>query len=356
VEIRTLPKSELPADTAPVVFAADREEWRSDTCEPLKEAAARGEVELHARSRPPYPGGPIPNELFPGLLSVGCWDARHDQGWGLDWHRNEGLELTFVEHGRVPFSCEGREYDLRPHDLTVTRPWQPHRVGRPLVTASRLSWVIIDLGVRRPNQLWEWPSWIVLDPPRLERLTRKLRGAERHVFRADPELTRTFAALGRVLASDRDDVVVRAALWINEMLLTLDDLLEREDIVVDEFLSSTERTVRLFLTELKTRLNELWTVDRMADECGLGRTQFAAYCRELTNMTPLEFLTHHRLETACELLRGRRDLRIEDVAVSVGFSSSQYFATVMRRERGQTPSEVRLAPDGDAGQGPSRLL
>ena len=24
-----------------------------------------------------------------------------DQDWGLDWHLNEGLEITFVTHGRA---------------------------------------------------------------------------------------------------------------------------------------------------------------------------------------------------------------------------------------------------------------
>jgi AraC family L-rhamnose operon regulatory protein RhaS len=214
------------------------------------------------------------------------------------------------------------------------------------VTASRLHWVIIDLGVRRPNERWEWPPWIVLDPARLDRVARKLRGTERHVFRADAEVARTFGALGQLLTANRDDVLVRAALWINELLLALDGLLERTDIVVDEFLSSSERTVHLFLTSLQERLHELWTVDRMAAECGLGRTQFAAYCRELTNATPLEFLTRERLDRACDLLRTRPDLRVGDVAGSVGFSSSQYFATVLRRELGRTPTDVRARSTG----------
>ncbi len=28
------------------------------------------------------------------VRTVGYWNAKHDQGWGLDWHRNEGIELT----------------------------------------------------------------------------------------------------------------------------------------------------------------------------------------------------------------------------------------------------------------------
>jgi AraC-like DNA-binding protein len=329
--------------SSPAVFEDGKQRWLADTCDPLKSAAERGEVDLHARSRGAYPGRQLADDQFPGLLSVGLWDAGTDQSWGLDWHRNEGLELTFVERGRLPFSCDEGEYDLAPRDLTVTRPWQRHRVGRPTITASRLYWVILDLGVRRPNEQWRWPSWILFDPPRLERLTTKLRGNEQHVWHADAEVARSFAALGQVLEGDRDDLVVRVALCINEILLALDDLFDRTDVALDGFLRSSERTVDLFLAGLREHVGEIWTVDSMAAACGLGRTRFAQYCRELTNMTPLEYLMRQRLDVAQDLLRDRDDLRVADVARLTGFGSSQYFATVMRRELGCSPSDLRRA-------------
>ena len=97
-----------------------------------------------------------------GLKTVGFWDADHDQAWGLDWHRNEGLELTFLETGTLAFSVDATRCQLHPNDLTITRPWQPHRVGNPAVSAGRLHWLILDLGVRRPHQTWQWPKWLIL--------------------------------------------------------------------------------------------------------------------------------------------------------------------------------------------------
>ena len=77
----------------------------ADTCDALAAAAARGEVELSALARAPYPGDPL-GDALPGIRTVGCWDAREDQGWGLDWHRNEGIELTMLERGRLAFATD----------------------------------------------------------------------------------------------------------------------------------------------------------------------------------------------------------------------------------------------------------
>jgi len=94
-----------------------------------------------------------------GLKSIGFWDAEHAQDWGLDWHRHEGIQLGFLASGRISVAIDDEACCLEPDDMTITRPWQRHRLGDPNVGASRLHWLIFDVGVRRPNQPWKWPSW-----------------------------------------------------------------------------------------------------------------------------------------------------------------------------------------------------
>ena len=72
---------------------------------------------------------------------------------------------------------------------------------------------------------------------------------------------------------------------INELILALADLLERRTPALDPSLTSSERTVELFLARLEDELERPWTLDTMAAECGLGRTRFAHYCERLTNVT-----------------------------------------------------------------------
>ena len=85
------------------IFKDHDETYRADTCGPLIQAHARGQVSLHALCHGHYPGTSLPKEILPGVKSVGFWDARENQDWGLDWHRNEGVEVTFLESGKLDF-------------------------------------------------------------------------------------------------------------------------------------------------------------------------------------------------------------------------------------------------------------
>ncbi len=190
------------ARLAPIYRDHD-ETYRADTCAPLVEAAAKGAVRLEALVHGHYPGRRLPREALPGIKTVGYWDAVENQDWGLPWHRNEGIELTFLESGSVAFALEDRTFALQPDDLTMTRPWQRHRVGVPCVGASRLHWLIIDMGVRRPNQSWKWPPWILLSQADLDELSDVLRHNERPVWRASEEVRRSFQAIGLAVESDR---------------------------------------------------------------------------------------------------------------------------------------------------------
>jgi len=40
---------------------------------------------------------------LPKVKSLAYWDAHELQDWGLGWHRNEGIELTFLESGSLDF-------------------------------------------------------------------------------------------------------------------------------------------------------------------------------------------------------------------------------------------------------------
>jgi AraC family L-rhamnose operon regulatory protein RhaS len=314
----------------------------ADTCEPLKAAAASGALRLDAWAHGTYPGLPLPPDVLPGLSSVGVWDAHHPQSWGLDWHYNEGIELTFVLRGKVPFSVSSDDVLLHQGHMTITRPWQQHRVGNPRVPASTLVWFIIDVGVRRPNQEWTWPEWLLFSPADRERLTTLLRQNEQPLWYADRAVRERFQLLADTLhKSNIDEISTRIAVAINDVLLEVLELFRRRDIAQDETLCSGRRTVGLFLDALTNRCEEPWTLEQMAASCGLGRTQFARHCRSLTNMTPLEYLNACRHERAKRLLVEELALTVTDVAFRCGFNSSQYFATSFTAYTGCSPTGFR---------------
>ena len=328
---------------SPIFYSPDVT-YHADTCEPLRQAVAREETRLVALCRRGYPGHPLPPQMLPEVSTVGFWDAANEQAWGLDWHRNEGIELSFMARGKTEFLVDDKAYLLESGHLTITRPWQQHRVGNPHISASRLHWLILDVGVRRPDQTWKWPKWLIMAPDDLQRLTTLLSQNEQPVWRANAAIGECFEKIAAVVDT-REPLAVhtRLQLRINELFVTVLELLQEKKVVLDARLTTRRRTVEMFLADLPQHLEKPWTLGEMAGRCGLHRSRFAGYCQEITNLTPTEYLVRCRVEAAKIILRTKPELSITDIAFDCGFQSSQYFATVFHQQTGQSPSDYRRA-------------
>ncbi len=326
----------------PAVFFSLGQTYHADRCEPLREAVRRGEVRLSALVRRGYPGRMMPSAMMPEVSTVGFWDATVAQSWGLDWHRNEGIELTYLARGKTDFQVDNESFKLESGHLTITRPWQRHRVGNPNVGPSRLCWLILDVGVRRPDESWHWPDWLILSPTDLRRLTTVLSHNEQPVWRANDEIGACFEKLAALVQqAPVSSVQTRLQLYINELFIAVRELLDQKEVSLNPHLITTQRTVELFLGELPKHLENRWTLPEMAAQCGLASSAFANYCQRITNLTPTKYLNQCRVEAAKKLLVSEPGWSITEVALACGFDSSQYLATVFRRSAGFTPGEWR---------------
>ena len=322
-------------------FKENGVEYHADTCIPLVEAVGRKKLKFNALARHTYPGNRLTEDTI-GLNSIGYWDANEPQDWGLDWHRNEGIEIHFLESGSMPYSQENQTLELLPNNLTVTRPWEVHKVGGPVIGMGKFYWIILDLNVRRPHQNWSWPDWIILAPKDLEKLTNILRQNEKFCWKADKRILDCFQRIGKAVDSDNQGSnASKIRLLVNNLLLFILDLVAVEEVQLDEKLMDSSRSVQLFLKELNVNLSENWTVEKMAKSSGVGLTRFTFHCRQLTNLTPMKYLMLKRLEMSKQLLLEHPEMNISDVAYQCGFSTSQYFATMFKKQEKCTPVAYR---------------
>ena len=322
-------------------FEIDGEEYHADTCLPLVDAISRNKLKFNALARYTYPGKRLTKDTL-GINSIGYWDANEPQDWGLDWHRNEGIEIHFLESGTMPYAQQDKEMELQPNNLTITRPWEMHKVGNPTIGMGKFYWVILDLGVRRPHQNWTWPEWIVLTPKDLERLTTILRQNEKICWKADKRIQNCFQRIGKAVDTDNEGInASKIRLLVNDLLLLLLDLLLVNEVSLDEKLMNSSRSVQLFLKELEAGLSENWTVEKMAKSSGVGLTRFTFHCRQLTNLTPMKYLMLKRIEMSKVILLQQLEISIADVAYLCGFSTSQYFATMFKKQEKCTPVAYR---------------
>lgn len=82
------------------------------------------------------------------------------------------------------------------------------------------------------------------------------------------------------------------------------------------------------------------TVDTIADELHLNKFYLMRLFKQETGYTINEFLTKHRVETACEFLKCR-DCQVSEAGYNVGYQDSNYFCKVFKKQMGMLPSEYR---------------
>jgi AraC family L-rhamnose operon regulatory protein RhaS len=308
-----------------------------DSCNSLKTAAEKGEIQLHTFARGTYPGVRIPGDILKGIKSIGFWDAQNEQNWGLPFHRNEGIEIAFLETGILNFEVRNEKFGLYPGAITFTRPWIEHKLGSPLISPSKLHWLILDVGVSAPHQNWKWPDWIILTAQDLEMLTIFLRQTEKFVSRGNKAIGDAFIQIGHIALDE--NVVQKESelrLLINIILINLLEIFKKGTFPLDETLIEAKRTVEYFIEDLNNSYHHPWTLDLMARYCHLGKTRFSTFFKELTNLSPIEYLNRLRIAKSMELLRNN-NVPVTEIAYTSGFSSVQYFSNVFRKINGVSP-------------------
>ncbi len=96
-----------------------------------------------------------------------------------------------------------------------------------------------------------------------------------------------------------------------------------------------------FIGVFQRRMGEAeLSVDTLAAEMGLGRSQLYRKIKALTNYSPAELMRSLRLRQARSLLTST-DRTISEIAYEVGFSSPAYFTKCYKDAYGETPTELR---------------
>jgi AraC-like DNA-binding protein/quercetin dioxygenase-like cupin family protein len=247
------------------------------------------------------------------------------------------LEIIYLEQGEQPYLIDGSEYLLRSNELLIVYPGEEHSTGAVPENRGRLYWVILKATAKHGR-------WLGLAPPFGAELLRRLLdpGLPRR-FQAEPSAR---ALLERVLSAgdpDHRPASLKAQeLWWG--LRMQHKLVECLLAVV----ASREQTPKSFPTgrilKIANAISEdpakPRSVGALAEEAGLSVPQFQRRFKEEIGLPPMEYVTRRRIEHATELLQatGRS---ITQIALDVGYFSSQYFATVFKKFTGDTPTAYR---------------
>ena len=127
----------------------------------------------------------------------------------------------------------------------------------------------------------------------------------------------------------------RSRSYLMEMLIALERLYAYEQQ------PEGRDAAREAMVYLETRYGEEISLERLSDYCRINRTTLTRCFREVTGMTPREYLLNHRLRVAKKHL-AFTDVPIKEIARRCGFKTVQHFGRVFREQEGIAPAAYRV--------------
>jgi len=274
---------------------------------------------------------------------------------GLAPHQHPGcVEISLMVKGHQSYRVEGEMYHLKGGEQFVTFPDELHDTGDQPEDKGSLYWLILNV-----NE--DSDKFLFLAPPMARQLMSDLLGITSRHFVAAHEsqftMEHTIKALLQRSAPDRHEGVIPiygneySAPGKNRKGRPLDDrllLLQAASNIVNyitQTIAASRANIHSISPAIKASLDfigkhgeEILNVAQLAKEVHMSESQFKILFREEVGIPPAEYMLREKVNHA-KTLMSRPDCKIIDVAFQLGFSSSQYFATVFKRFANQTPSE-----------------
>lgn len=264
-----------------------------------------------------------------GIPVLGLNRARNMSA-GAELHRHRAMEITVCEHGAVKFDADGRAWTLLPGTVFVSQPGVVHRL-RSNVRGSVLRWIFVMLPKNGEN-------FLGLSKGDSATLAARLRALDARLYRipagAQHLIEELFGDYGRSAWAD-EMRLVRFRTDALRFLLSVIDAVPLQDEV------RSTSPIRAIIAQMRREPERDYPIERLIGETQLSETSLATAFKRETGQTPHEFLVTCRIHKAKDALAKDATVRITDLALELGFASSQHFAARFRRETGMTPTEWR---------------
>jgi AraC-like DNA-binding protein/mannose-6-phosphate isomerase-like protein (cupin superfamily) len=251
-----------------------------------------------------------------------------------DTHPGE-YEIHYVVDGSLGFWVEDRSYDVRAGMGFITQPGVLHGGVHATLQPAEWYW----LRARFPSGDRTLPE---LSRASTQWLRHELAGLKVPLFMASLRLRNCFLGLLEEHRHRTPHSLLMSRLLLHELLVTLIRDHGESSLSARTHAQSVSPPVQRVLRWVQEHLTEeLPCIDDVAAIAEMSESHFRRRFHEETGFSPIEYVTHQRIERAKQLLL-TSDRSITSLALMLGFHTSAYFAQVFRKLTGMTPSQYRV--------------
>ena len=240
-----------------------------------------------------------------------------------------------VRGGEQVWQIAGEEYHTRGGDILVTLPGEQHGTGEHTWERMIVYWIQICVHSKdKGGKFLNFPKKFV--KPMLD----KLSGVqpEARVFKASLQLQHFFDNV--ILAHAHTDATMKALAVSISLLGLLMEIVRCSQAVPANRKRGEITAVLKYIDEHIADGVEGASLggEELAGVANLSRSGFHTKFRQQTGMSPAEYVLHRKIKQAEKLLATGLH-SVTDVAMVLGFSSSQYFSTVFKKYTNKHPHD-----------------
>lgn len=264
---------------------------------------------------------------IPEVPLVGRYEY-HSAHPGLRTHTHPGtLEICYLARGKQTYRVGGRQYLLTGGDLFVTLPDEPHDTAGQPEDPGILYWI----NLRMPKR---GASLLTLPARDSAILAHELLNLPERHFPGSLALKLILEEVFDIC--NRPDNPLKRIAVVNLMVRYL---LEVVNCARRHPYMRLSHALAQIVETIHSHPEESYQLDDLAGQAGLSLSRFKARFKAEVGTAPREYILRIKIDAAKRLLRDQ--LPVTAVAMQLGFSSSQYFATVFKRLSEQTPRDFQ---------------
>jgi transcriptional regulator GlxA family with amidase domain len=237
------------------------------------------------------------------------------------------VEICYLESGRQTYSVGDDKFHLSGGDLFVTFPYECHGSDRTPQDKGVLYWLLINVPNRKGRLL-------SLTAAETRTVFDRLLNLPVRQFPGGKEIGRLLRQVIELAEHGEDPL--RPVRMRNLLLGVLLAVLEASQ-TAHRRVSATIMAVQEAIGE---NLDQALPVRGLARLAHLSESRFKARFKAEVGVPPAEYVMRQRIDRAKQLLR-QSDLSVTEIALRLGFSGTQYFATTFKRYAAETPSGYR---------------
>lgn len=265
----------------------------------------------------------------------------HDTTWSMKENIHDNYEMVYIKKGTATFYISGEGVELSPHNIVIIKPQQWHKFA---VKSMSCEFIVLSFTFSKNSEDDKAASLSELSG--LEDYIDDIRDLKKSPYvTLNPGPKNEILSILKKIMNEREkerpwnDFLIYLLLLEMFVYISRTIKLEMESDTRYRSMNLTESmyAARDFIVQ---NYNKDISLGDIARYVYLSESYFAHSFKDVFGTSPKNYILKLRIETAKDILR-KTDMKVSDIAASVGFLSQQRFNDIFKKMESVTPLKYR---------------